>query len=210
MLYFSIESGIAQNLPKELESFVSINNENGSLKTIDKLSERQANFFWKDTRVNIGGYLEIDTSPMYLKCIDNFLGLVDKKITSPIVDKILTNLLIKDLSYEGALIEKEGKINYLFLKNGQGALLISIWNYKAAGAKVTLPTEFFNQEVRGVKSILSLSTSASENIGIWKMSWWTKSLSYEVYVLDKVIDNKSQFFSPSDIVEIATYSMDKE
>lgn len=199
---FFLTTAYGQTMPNEMSALINKNMLNGSLLVIDKLDEEQHQFFWKNTTLNSQGYLEIETSPEYLNVIEELAKKVNlKNDTSEFPLNIYS---LRNFFYIGSFKESDNRTNFIFKSFEKNSLLATIWNYKTAGAKIVLVKEFFNQTVNKENAVLSFSINKSLNFGLWKLSWWTDNLSYEIYVLDNIDSNRKPRYSPQDILSIAT------
>ncbi|MCS0584360.1 hypothetical protein NX784_22470 [Massilia pinisoli] len=85
----------------------------------------------------------------------------------------------------------------------------TVWNYKKAGATITVFEDFLNQTVQGVPAALTLSQAEKSAKVLWKLTWWKDGVSYELYINDLLGRNNKPSMSPKEIISIAQLALDK-
>lgn len=196
---------IAQTLPKELRSLTDQNTTNGSVLVIEKLSPEQRKFYWQNTTRHPLGYLENSSTIEYLNVVDEMANLA-VKMTNPALLKDYKLTVPATLGTHSirVLQEDSHRINFVFTHPKRPSHALTIWNFKNAGAKITLVREFFNCKVNGVNAVLALAKNKSTTKVVWKLSWWTKGIDYEFYVNDNLKDATHPMLSPQEVIALAS------
>lgn len=163
------------------------------IKSLSQRSERiipkggldgeQREYFWARTTENRRGYFEVDVPSEYVNILNRFSAMGRKSDSSHPYYKVL-----KEFDYTLKIIarEDENRCNYIFENSSLAKLMFTKWEYKNAGAEITLSEDFLNAEIAGVHGTLSLATTKGNSVGIWKLAWLKNGVSYELYISDRV------------------------
>lgn len=186
-LLFSINfplSGISQPLPKPLQSLAE---KGDHLVKKSELDETQTQYLWKNTVSDRRGYINVDVSPEYVDLITDFSSMPGiRKTVSAELSETIDEITPLGYHFYGILQEDLTRTTSFFKNDASRMIMFTKWNYRSAGATITIVDEFINYYVNEFPSVLALATSKNSNKGIWKLSSWRNGVAYELYVSDNI------------------------
>jgi hypothetical protein len=168
------------------------------------LTSEQRSYLWDKTSHARGGYLVVEVDKNYLDTIRYLLNDPALKAQAlPNLEKL--NLKINHLgfSFLGNLEEDSYRYDAFYRGPNSDLLMLTRWEYKKAGAAISSAEEFFNQKIDGTDAVLSLAIAKNEKRCIWKLTWSTNGVLYEIYQDDKLDSYGKPGKVPEDIMKIA-------
>jgi hypothetical protein len=173
--------------------------------TIKVLTEDEKIFFWKDTKLDSDGTLLVASKfNKKLDLIDRMYANSTKAIQR---STILFNQLSKKIDlveFVGELQESENRINY-FISVPTGIAMITISDFVADGAKITLISDFLNVKVNEHPATLTIVMGdALLAKRVWKLTWINKNIQYELQIPDEIQTNGVLKLTKADIISFAT------
>lgn len=183
-LFASAAAAASQTPPPALASLTERNDTEGTLLIIKDLSAEQRAFIWQDTERGPDGYLRVQNSPDYLQLVAGFRSDAEKASSGAGMAGLRPGYVLpRGLVYKGAIPEDRYRTTLVFDSAAGGAALTA-WNFRQAGAKVTLVDEVLNQAVDGSRGTLALNVVKGRRNALWKLAWWKDGIGYELYVPD--------------------------
>lgn len=186
--------------------FIKNGNGSRSVTYISSSNEEQRRFFWENTSRNSDGYLDIESTAEYVTLIPALLSKLawEPKNPSSTLRKRVRLNKPAHLEYLGEFAESEHKASLFFRDTADRLLMLSIWDFEAAGAQLVIVEEFLNVTIHGAKGTLSFVKAPNIQEGLWKVSWIKKKLQFELYVSDRLDSNRRPIKSRKEILALAT------
>lgn len=185
-------AAIAQELPKPL---AEISEKGKFILNHKDLTDEQRKYLWAGTTRDKAGYLIVKAGPEYLR-------LVDSMVAHQRFHKQSADTSRAGIATLGTFDEGADRVTRVFTVDNSNAA-VTIFDYRAAGARITIVDEFVNQQMLGSPASLALVISPGSGKGLWKLGIWTDSKVYEVYVPDKLDKNDRPTRSPRAVLTLA-------
>lgn len=192
----------AQQPPSKLPDEFSATASDFTVLTSAQMDEQHRRLLWADTKVDVAGFLRTSATLDYLRLIEKFATIVDQKIPSPADLNDYNRVTESNFRYVGTLKEDAHRRSLVFT-DSKSKLMFTVWNFRAAGAKVIVMDEFFNQSVNGTRAVVSLSTSPPSRDAIWKLAWWSEGVGYELYISDTIDSAERPARNVKEVLRIA-------
>lgn len=191
----------AQNPSKTV---MELSKKSDTIVPVGDLTSEQRAYLWEKTSQDRSGFLVVEVDSAYLRVIEDFLH-------EPEIDKTSVSYLKKlniimadfDFSFVGALKEDPNRYNVIYKDSNQHLMMLTRWEYKKSGAAISSAQEFFNQNINGADAVLSLASAKNESTGIWKLTWASNGILYELYQSDKVDVYGKPSGGPDSILKVA-------
>ena len=196
---------VAQSLPIELKDLSA---KGDRVIPKDELTEAQRSFLWKDTTSDKRGFITMPVEERYVTMVPRFSkNILTNKVVPENFEATIEKLKNHGYTLNGILREDKNRFDAIFDDSAATSIMFTKWNYRMAGAQITVAQEFFNQKINNIPAILSLSTTTAIKSGLWKASWWANGVSYELYVPDKVDVYGVPQRTPEEIITLANIFM---
>lgn len=182
-LFACAAAAAAHTPPPALTSLVGHNDAGGTLLIIKDMTAEQRAFIWRDTERGPDGYLRVQNSPDYLQLVAGFRSDAGKPARAGMARLRPGCALPRGLVYGGAIPEDQNRTTLVF-NSADGGAALTVWNFRQAGAKVTVIDEVLNQVVDGARGTLALNVAKGHKNALWKLTWWKNGIGYELYVPD--------------------------
>lgn len=187
-----------------VEAIKNLSNRTDTVIKKGELTSDQRAFLWDKTAQDRAGYLVVEVDKNYLYTIRYFLNDPTLKAEpGENLKKINVGLGAEGFSFLGKLVEDSFRYNAIYRAKNSDLLMITVWAYSKAGAAISTSEEFFNQKISEKDAVLSLAIAKNEKVGIWKLTWTTSGVLYEVYLSDRVDAYGKPNRVPEDIMKIA-------
>lgn len=185
-LLAGVTSAAATQPPPALTALVRDNAVIGTELIITELTAEQRAFIWKDTVRSPDGYLRVNMAADYLKLVTGFRSDVEQTRSRTGMARLRADYILpKGMVYAGSTPEDQYRTTLVFDDVAGGAVL-TVWNFRAAGAKVTVIEEVLNQVIGGHRGTLALNVANGQKNALWKLAWSKDGISYELYVPDSL------------------------
>lgn len=168
-----------------------------SVTFLSDLSAEEHSHYWHATTQAAQGYLIIEVDARYQDLVRDF-----RSRSSAAVGHL--DIAPQEVQLSGVFLESENRRN-LFFKWADANVMLTKWRFRAEGAKLCFPFEFFNSRVGDQISILSLAISLPRTADIlWKVTWLSahKTEQFELYVEDKIVNGRPRM-TPAQILQLA-------
>lgn len=199
-LFLAFISGtcLAQDLPKVL---LELGEKGEGIITDAELSKTQKDFFEKNLIKDRDGVILLKSDSEYQKLIETFKKHPDIKRELP-SDFISAaeKLKLSGYSFFGILYEDEYRTSLIFT-GSNSELMFTRWNYKDAGATISVAGSFVNRSMAGVPAVLSRTSDMTS--AIWKTTWWKNGTSFEIYISDELNSRGSPALNSDSVLKIA-------
>lgn len=184
ILLFFVSGGVfSQETPPAISLMIDKSNPSKSVSITNKLDTATRDFIFNRTSRK-DGYLRVESSLDYVQLVDDFK--VDSasltRFAIPAVS--IKDVTLPEIFFLGAIPEDTHRKNYVFETAEGRRIVYTHWKFKAAGARVVIPKEAFNQRIDGKDAVVSLSIAAGSERCLWKVSWWASGIGHEIYVQD--------------------------
>lgn len=182
------------------------NNESENHSTVVKiLTDDEKKFFWQDTELDSNGTLLVTSKfNKKLDLIDRMQAESTKTVQR---SKILFNQLSKKIDtkeFISELRESENRTTY-FMSVPTGIAMITISDFVADGAKITIIADFLNVKVHDYPATLTLvKGDALLAKRVWKLSWINKNIQFELQIPDEVQTSGALKMTKADVINFAT------
>jgi hypothetical protein len=205
LIFFLCINAYSTERPLILKKLMEKNEPENNTITIKVLTEDEKIFFWKDTKLDSDGTLLVASKfNKKLDLIDRMYANSTKAIQR---STILFNQLSKKIDlveFVGELQESENRINY-FISVPTGIAMITISDFVADGAKITLISDFLNVKVNEHPATLTIVMGdALLAKRVWKLTWINKNIQYELQIPDEIQTNGVLKLTKADIISFAT------
>ena len=177
-----------------------------SVVTVNNLTPEQKEFYWRNTKRNDNGYLEVQGKSEYVLMIDTvsqkILSKKDMEEPSSLAQAINLN---KPLSFEylGEVKESTNRSSLLFKHSDLGIVMLGLWAFEADRAKIYVIEEFLSEIFNGIKGTLAFVKAPGESHGLWKLSWIANNVNYEFYANDALDSSGAPKKRPEEILKAA-------
>jgi hypothetical protein len=162
-------------------------------------SEAQRRILWADKVQDSAGFFRVRSTAGYVELVASFFH--HPEVVKQSNHDFYKHAQEPAIAYAGKLDEGEDRISYLFGEPQAGAVL-TVWPYAKHGVKITRYEEAFNQSVGDSPAILSLSSEPASQRALWKLVWFKRGVSYELYVTDTKDDKGNPAKIPAQIVQL--------
>lgn len=153
---------------------------------LSQYSETEQRHHWANTSVSQDGYLMVTVPPQYLETINILKSKVgDSKEGFLSQQRLDYRIPAPNMPY-GQLIETKNRTTFFF-GSADDLWMLTVWNWSADGARLTLFREFLNVDVDGEAGTLSLAVSPPRSAKVmWRLNWIAGATHYELWKEDKL------------------------
>lgn len=174
----------AQPPPPEFTELLGNKDATGDVLTVKKHTAEQRAFIWKDTTRGPDGYLRVQHMPDYLKLVADFRSNAKKARPGKVIARLRPGYVLpKGMVFGGSIPEDQYRTTLVF-DDAAGGAALTVWNFRQAGAKVSVVEEVLNQVIGGRRGTLALTVANGHTNALWKLAWFKEGISYELYVPD--------------------------
>ena len=181
--------------PPELTSLWSAGEGKGaeSVILIKDLLPDQRTFLWRDTSRNADGFLDLVGSGESLNLIRALRTALDKHALRDLGDTpIKLDHPLARFLFAAEESPNRNRVSVFFTDPSQDLMMmVTVWMYAKAGAKLYIIDEFMNAQVAGFRGTLSFMTIPSNKTkGLWKLTWIEGDKQFELYAEDRISDGR--------------------
>lgn len=168
------------------------------------LTSEQRSYLWSKTAHDRTGFLVVEVDKNYLDTIRYFVNDPALKAEAiPALIGLNSKMSTLGFSFLGNLVEDRYRYDAIYRESNRDLLMITRWEYKKAGAFISTAEEFFNQKIYDKNAVLSLAIAPNEKNGIWKLTWVSNGVLYEIYLSDNLDAYGKPSKVPEKIIEVA-------
>lgn len=148
----------------------------------DQMSAAQRAFLWKDT-VQEKGYIRVKVGRDYLGMIDAFSTMPNYEP----MKKMSQEAALDGLQIAGRVAEGSNRNTFIINgRDGHQIAMVTVWDYKKDGARISRTQEFLNQKVAAMDATLSLAVAGESGQALWKVGAMNQETSYEIYIRENL------------------------
>lgn len=172
----------AQTPPEQVRTLFPRENTPGKELVSEKtLSADQRAFMHHKTTKQKDGYFKVEVPPTYL-------AQLSELASSPLLKtgrRDHLNMLGK-LALLGTVDEGEYRKTYLFGDQRSADRMVTLWQYKQAGASMVVVEENLNQKIGSMEATLSLAFNPTTEACLWKVVAVEPHTMAELVIADKM------------------------
>ncbi|UUZ51002.1 hypothetical protein LP420_16150 [Massilia sp. B-10] len=158
-----------QPLPAELRKLVE-----GDRRTVDanNLNDAQRKFLWTDTVRDPKNFLRVEVPNEYVEQVSALFASARGTVSSPSHPQTeVLEFSTQGFPFLSTITEDSFRTHLMFGSTNGPKMMLSVWEFQNAGARITLVEEFLNQKVLQSRATLALAV-AQQSKCLWKLNWF--------------------------------------